>query len=45
MLTWQDIEKFVTHGNPPANQRVVKTGAQWRSLLTNWIQNAYLARY
>lgn len=35
MLTWQDIEKFVTHGNPPANQRVVKTGAQWRSLLTD----------
>jgi peptide-methionine (R)-S-oxide reductase len=35
MLTWQDIEKFVTQGNPPANQRVVKTGLQWRSILPN----------
>lgn len=33
MLTWQDIEKFVTNGNPPATRRVVKTGEQWRSLL------------
>lgn len=35
MLTWQDIEKFVTNGNPPANHRVVKTGLQWRNLLPN----------
>jgi len=35
MLTWQDIQKFVTHGNPPAHQRVVKTGLQWRSILPN----------
>ena len=35
MLTWQDIEKFVTHGNPPAHQRVVKTGLQWRNILPN----------
>lgn len=33
MLTWQDIEKFVTDGNPQAIKRVVKTGSQWRSLL------------
>ena len=33
MLTWQDIENFVIHGNPPADQRVVKTDVQWRSLL------------
>ena len=33
MLTWQDIEKFVTHGNPPADKRIVKTGTQWRALL------------
>ena len=35
MLTWQDIEKFVTQGNPPAEQRIVKTGMQWRSLLSD----------
>ena len=35
MLTWQDIEKFVTYGNPPADQRILKTGMQWRSLLEN----------
>lgn len=33
MITWQDIEKFVKNGNPPANQRIVKTGAKWRSSL------------
>ena len=33
MLTWQDIEKFLTHGNPLAHQRVVKTDLQWRELL------------
>lgn len=33
MLTWQDIENFVIHGNPLADQRLVKTGMQWRSLL------------
>jgi methionine-R-sulfoxide reductase len=33
MLTWQDIEKFVTHANPLANPRVVKTSEQWRSVL------------
>ena len=35
MLIWQDIEKFVTYGNPPADQRILKTGMQWRSLLEN----------
>lgn len=34
MLTWQDIEQFVLHGNPPAPKRVVKTGQQWRALLS-----------
>lgn len=35
MLTWQDIESFVTYGNPPADQRVLKIGAHWLSLLPN----------
>jgi peptide-methionine (R)-S-oxide reductase len=35
MLNWQDIEKFVTNSNPPADQRVIKTDAQWRALLPN----------
>lgn len=34
MLTWQEIEKFVTHGNPPAHRRIVKTGQQWRAVLS-----------
>ena len=33
MLAWQDIENFVIHGNTLADQRLVKTGMQWRSLL------------
>ena len=33
MLTWQHIQNFVTHGNLPADQRVVKTDTQWRALL------------
>ena len=35
MLTWQDIEKLVIHGNPPADQRVIKTELQWRKLLAD----------
>jgi peptide-methionine (R)-S-oxide reductase len=35
MLTWQDIEKIVSHKNPLADQRVVKTAEQWRKLLPN----------
>ena len=35
MLTWEDIEKFVSQGNLAADKRVVKTGTQWRSLLTD----------
>jgi len=35
MLTWQDIEKFVILGNPPASERVLKTATQWRSLLSD----------
>ncbi len=34
MLTWQEIEKRVQHGNPSAKQRVEKTDDEWRSLLT-----------
>ena len=33
MLTWQDIENRVLHGNPPANHRVEKTDDQWRKIL------------
>ena len=33
MLTWQDIENRVLHGNPPANQRVEKTDDQWSKIL------------
>lgn len=35
MLTWQDIEKFVSDKNPPADQRVLNTDEQWRKLLPN----------
>ena len=35
MLTWQNIENFVTNGNPPAHKRVVKTIEEWRELLPN----------
>lgn len=35
MLTWQDIENFVTNGIPPAQKRVVKTIEEWRELLPN----------
>ena len=35
MLTWQDIENFVVNGNPPAQQRLVKTIEEWRELLPN----------
>ena len=33
MLTWQDIENFVTNGNPPSPHRVEKTNDEWRELL------------
>ena len=33
MLTWQDIENRLLHGNAPTNQRVEKTDNQWRNLL------------
>jgi methionine-R-sulfoxide reductase len=35
MLTWEDIERFVEKGNPAPEQRIVKTGTQWRSILSN----------
>ena len=33
MLTWQNIENFVTNGNLPAHDRVEKTIEEWRELL------------
>lgn len=33
MLTWESIQHLVTHGNLPPDKRLVKTGAQWKSLL------------
>lgn len=33
MLTWPDIENFVTNGNPPSAHRVEKTNDEWRELL------------
>ena len=35
MLIWEDIENFVINGNPRPEQRLVKTGMQWRSLLAD----------
>ena len=35
MLTWEDIERFVEKGNPAPEQRIIKTGTQWRSVLPN----------
>lgn len=34
MLTWKDIIKFSTKGNPKPNKRVEKTEAQWREQLS-----------
>lgn len=34
MLTWESIEKLVSNGNLPPEKRIVKTGAQWKKLLT-----------
>lgn len=35
MLTWSDIEKFITIGNPPAEKRMDKTADEWRKTLTD----------
>lgn len=34
MLTWTDITKFATHGNPEPDRRVEKTPAEWRAILS-----------
>ena len=33
MLTWESIQTLVTGGNLAPDQRLVKTGAQWKSIL------------
>ena len=33
MLTWESIQTLVTEGNLAPDKRLVKTGAQWKSLL------------
>ncbi len=34
MLTWKDVIRFSTRGNPEPDNRVEKTEAQWREQLT-----------
>jgi len=34
MLTWKDIINFSVKGNPKPDQRVEKTNAEWRDILT-----------
>lgn len=34
MLTWESIQKLVSEGNLTPDQRLVKTGAQWKKLLS-----------
>ena len=34
MLTWKDVIKFATNGNPKPDRRVDKTEAEWREILT-----------
>ena len=33
MLTWESIQTLVTEGNLTPDKRLVKTGAQWKSIL------------
>lgn len=35
MLTWESIQKLVSEGNLNPDKRLVKTGAQWRKLLSD----------
>ena len=35
MLTWPNIENFVTNGNPPSPRRVEKTNEEWGKLLSD----------
>jgi peptide-methionine (R)-S-oxide reductase len=34
MLTWESIQKLVSQGNLTPDKRLVKTGAQWKKLLS-----------
>ncbi len=34
MLTWESIQKLVSEGNLTPDKRIVKTGAQWKKLLS-----------
>ncbi len=34
MLTWKDVIHFATKGNPTPDQRVEKTEAEWKEILT-----------
>ena len=35
MLTWESIQKLVTEGNLTPDKRLVKTGVQWKQLLSD----------
>ena len=35
MLNWNDVIRFAREGNPQPTQRVEKTAAEWRQLLTD----------
>ncbi len=35
MLTWESIQKLVSEGNLAPEKRLVKTGAQWKQLLSD----------
>lgn len=35
MLTWESIQKLVSEGNLNPDKRLVKTGAQWKKLLSD----------
>ena len=35
MLTWESIEKLVSQGNLSPDKRLVKTGAQWKAILSD----------
>ena len=35
MLTWESIQKLVSEGNLSPDKRLVKTGAQWKKLLSD----------
>jgi peptide-methionine (R)-S-oxide reductase len=33
MITWREVEQFAKHGNPPPDQKVVKTESEWKKQL------------